>query len=123
MEPVLSKKNQFKKTPYIDPRNGQEIIIGSKEYKQLVKLYGEPLKIKSPKTKHLISVNKISYKNLIKEGYTDKQIIEQSSINLFVINNNVDIPQEILQEIMLNADIKTIHQYCLTNKNALNLCQ
>jgi hypothetical protein len=58
MEPQLSNKQKFKKYPYLDPVSNKTIVIGSKEYKQLVKKYGEPHKVKSPTTQHLIAVNK-----------------------------------------------------------------
>jgi hypothetical protein len=145
MESGLSKKNQFKQNPSIDPYNHTSIVIGSKRYKELVTKYGEPNKIKSPKSKKLISVGKGEYKKLKLSGYTDNQLIE-GTVNLYYINNknytenelmkmiqfyethhdipkNIDIPSDMLNEIMLNADIKTIHQYCLTDKNAMKLCQ
>jgi hypothetical protein len=72
----VSKKQQFRNKPYIDPRTGNVIKIGSKEYKALEKIYGEPNKVKSPTSLKLISVNKIAYKKLIKDGYTDQGIFE-----------------------------------------------
>jgi hypothetical protein len=39
------------------------------------------------------------------------------------VAHHVHLPNDILYEIMLNSDISTVHQYCLTNKSALQLCQ
>lgn len=75
MEPELTLEEQFKLVPYINPKTGEEIIIGSPEYNKLVKKYGEPYKIKSLKSGVLIQVGKGAYMNLKKDGYTDKQII------------------------------------------------
>lgn len=46
---------------------GNDVKVGSKEYKQLVKTYGEPNKIKSPLSAKLISVGKGEYNKLIKQ--------------------------------------------------------
>lgn len=71
-------EESFKILPIINPMNGEDIKVGSKEYKQLVKMYGEPNKIKSPVSGKLISVGKGEYNNLIKQGYTDQELFVQT---------------------------------------------
>ncbi len=68
-------EQQFYDQPNVDPRTGKKIIVGKCVYNQLVKLYGEPPKITSPKSKTKICVNKDAYKKLIKEGYTDDELL------------------------------------------------
>jgi hypothetical protein len=79
------------------------------------------------------------YKKLIAEGYIlqNKELIPPVNKKLSVkstkvksIKNvksvkstNSNLPNDILYEIMLKSDIGTVHQYCLTNKSALQLCQ
>lgn len=142
---TLSKKQQFLQNPFIDPENGNVLKINSKRYKELINKYGQP-KVKSPKSHKLISVGKGEYKNLIKEGYTHEQLL--SNVKTYTINNKtytevqliqyiqfydnvnktdhidrkVELTGDVLYEIMLHGDIQIIHQYCLTNKNAQQLC-
>jgi len=71
----MNRSEQFKSKPTINPKTKTPIKIGSKEYKKLEERYGEPNKIKSPKTSKKISVNKGEYKKLIKEGYTDDELL------------------------------------------------
>lgn len=77
----ISKKEQFRSQPYIDPDTKNVIPVGGKEYKQYEKKYGEPYKVRSPKSHSLITVNGGAYKTLIKDGYTDQQIFEYETIN------------------------------------------
>jgi hypothetical protein len=143
MEPKASKKTNFRNNPSIDPITGDTIKIGSKKYKQLVEKYGEPNKIRSPKTNKLIGINKIEYKKLKKEGYTDNQLI-MNEIKIFNIDGKNYTENELLmminyynsthvtsipnlnvdniKEIMYHADINTLQQYCLTNTIANKLC-
>lgn len=123
---------QFKKIPYKNPMTNENIIIGSPEYKKLVKKYGEPNKIKSPKTGKLINIGKGEYIKLKNEGYTDEQLI----MNLKIIEPKVDLknfdyfdqlPEE-LQSDILSRDIKILRQspYIskLTDKATKNIkCQ
>lgn len=37
MEPELSLREQFRLVPYINPKSGDEVAIGSIQYNQLVK--------------------------------------------------------------------------------------
>lgn len=144
MEPVLSKKNLFLKNPYINPDTNENVVIGSKEYKQLVKKYGEPHKIKSPKSNKLIGVNKGEYKNLIKSGYTDTQLFnlpKQANMTYTIKNINYtenelitmidfynqhhisnELPKELWEEILLQTDIKDLKQACITNKITNSIC-
>jgi hypothetical protein len=79
MSKSITKKELFKKHPNIDPYNGEIIEINSKRYNELVNKYGEPNKIKSPKSNKLISVGKGEYKKLKHEfKYTDEQLLNKS---------------------------------------------
>ena len=71
----MTRAERFRLNPTINPSTQEPVIIGSKEYNKLEEKYGPPLKIKSPKTQKKISVNKGEYKKLIKEGYTDDQLL------------------------------------------------
>jgi hypothetical protein len=143
MEPVLSKKNQFLSNPTINPDTKENVVVGSNEYKQLEKKYGEPHKIKSPKSHKLISVNKGEYKKLIKEGYTDKQLFNQSTLTpLYTIKNKTytedelihmieffnkhhqvnELPKETWEEILLRTNVNDLEQACLTNKITNKIC-
>lgn len=66
---------KFHTYPNIDPETSHKIIIGDLKYLQLVYMHGEPPKIKSPVSSRKIGVNKIEYKKLIKQGYTDDQLL------------------------------------------------
>ena len=117
---------QFRKQPNIDPISKNEIVIGGKEYNKLVKTYGEPNKIISPKTGRKIAVNKGEYKKLIKEGYTNQQlfpiVIDKDKINKtsktepsIVDSPKVDI-NDIIQQLINNGNLKELHHLSLTNK-------
>lgn len=111
-------KKQFKLTPYINPKTGEQIQIGSTLYKNLVNKYGEPNKIRSPKTQRLIEVGKNTYNNLIKEGYTDKQLIlgellKNDNIN---DNKNVQLNKDVWQNILLKSDINQLSKFFSINK-------
>lgn len=150
MEPILSKKDLFKSNPLVDPHTGESIEIESNEYTKLVKKYGEPNKIKSPKSQKLISIGKGEYNKLKTEGYTDDQLIYQSkksvpmtNENLIYINNigytisdlttmvnyynkmvvNPYINDDILIAIMMKSDLEEINKLCRLNKLSQQLCQ
>ena len=117
-----SLKEQFKNKPYINPQTKQIIVIGSNEYMQLEKKYGEPYKIKSPVSRKLISINKVAYKKLIKDGYTDQQIYENLSISLQT-THNISLNEDVLCMIYSHIDdIDTIASICSINKDHMTLC-
>jgi len=124
---MLSKKDLFKSNPTIDPRNGHVITIGSKEYKQLVNKYGEPHKIKSPKTNKLISIGKGTYNQLKTLGYTDDQLIYQHN----KLNTANQLYHQPLQYNELNEDIwrlillesRHIKNSCFINTITSKICQ
>lgn len=70
----MNKETLFKKYPDRDPQTKKSIKIGGDQYKKLVKQYGTP-KIKSPKTGRKIGVNRTEYKNLLKEGYSQHELL------------------------------------------------
>jgi hypothetical protein len=72
-----SYKDMFHKNPRQDPITGKKIKICSEAYKYLVNEYGEP-KIRSPKTNYLITVGKNTYNKLLKEGYTENELLSKS---------------------------------------------
>jgi len=149
MESKLSKRKQFFYNPTIDPNTHQSIEINSDKYKQLVKKYGEPTKIKSPKSNKLISIGKGEYNKLKSDGYTDNQLIIKNDITPKLINVGgkeyteddllmmiehyyktttplQELPTlvpDILKEIMYYADLKTLKHYCQTSKETQLLCR
>jgi hypothetical protein len=70
----MNKETLFKKYPDRDPQTKKSIEIGGDQYKKLVKQYGTP-KIKSPKSGRKIGVNRSEYKNLLKEGYSQHELL------------------------------------------------
>jgi hypothetical protein len=86
----------------------------------------EKEKVYNTSSKRYLQINGQQYKKLIHDGYKHigNELIpptmkQQSPKKL----QQVSLTNDVLYEIMLKADIDTVHQYCLTNKNALNLCQ
>jgi hypothetical protein len=108
MEPESLMKTKFINNPSVDPITGETIKIGSKKYKNLIEKYGEPNKIKSPKTNKLIGVNKTEYKKFIKEGYTDKQLL-MNEIKIFKVGGKNYTENELLMMInYYNNHVKTV---------------
>jgi hypothetical protein len=119
MEKKVSSKQKFLLYPNQDPKTGEKIKIGGKQYKQLEEKYGTP-KIKSPKTDNKIGVGKGEYKKLIKEGYTDQQLLYGINTKTDTAENTPEktpeIPEnpnytsakQILSTILLNTDTSKI---------------
>jgi hypothetical protein len=119
MEKKLSSKQKFLLYPNQDPKTGENIKIGGKQYKQLEEKYGTP-KIKSPKTESKIGVGKGEYKKLIKEGYTEQQLlygnIHEVKKSETIPDKTPEIPEnpnytsakQILSTILLNSDTSKI---------------
>jgi hypothetical protein len=120
--------------PNIDPITGSVIKIGGPEYRKLVDKYGEPNKIKSPKSNKLISVNKGEYKKLIKSGYTDNRLLYKIDIinnannknvhdiiNDNIINDVIVIDDDIKHEIKKGEEIDYIFQQLINNGNMNDL--
>ena len=120
MERKSSRKTKFITSPTIDPRTGNKITIGSKQYKQLVERYGEPNKIISPKTGSKINIGKGEYKKLIKQGYTDDELLYGTKS---VEQPTTLVPKDILYNILLQSDVETLNNLCRTNKEAETLCK
>ena len=140
----------FKTLPIIDPRTGDDIKINSKEYKQLVKLYGEPYPIQSPSNGKMIPVGKVAYNNLIKQGYTDKEILTPVSVHIIdgikyteqemrdmiqfykqnftksIVNTNTNInenmTEDVLNHIFLQMDVNSLYKMCSLNKKYKSIC-
>lgn len=111
-----STKSKFLTNPNKNPKTGEDMKIGGKKYKKLEEKYGVP-KIKSPKTQKKIGVNKGEYKKLIKEGYTDDQLLygkEKEEIH--------EVHEDIMYNLLLQSNFKTIKFLCLTNKAASKIC-
>lgn len=133
MSHASSKKSQFKSNPLIDPVNGKAIKINSKRYNELIDKYGEPNKINSPKSKKLISVGKGEYKKLIKEGYTDNQLIclepivqktNSNSPQMTIKEPNLlNTSQDIIFEYMFHMPYPDLLNFCQSNKDYNQLCQ
>jgi hypothetical protein len=108
-------KQKFHNQPNVDPITGDIILINSKRYKELTKKYG-PVKIKSPVTNKKITVGKDKYKKLLKQGYTDEQLLNIQA-------NDLQLNNDIMYEIMLNAPIDTMNHLCLSNQSLYHVCQ
>lgn len=111
MSQQITKKDLFKSNPTIDPRTGENIEINSIEYNQLVNKYGEPNKIKSPKSNKLISIGKGEYKKLKTEGYTDEQLLTQYKINK---------KEQIIPQLPVDVMPYITSNLPLTNKRLIN---
>jgi hypothetical protein len=115
----MNAKDQFHSNPLINPISGKTIKINSKEYQKLVQKYG-PVKIKSPKTKRLITVGKDAYNNLLKEGYTDDQLINQDE----KLNNDIyhNLEEELALKLIDNIlSSKTHDAFFIDNINIRDL--
>lgn len=125
MEPELSLKEQFRLVPYINPKTGEEIVIGSLEYNKLVKKYGEPNKIRSPTSKALIQVGKGAYITLKKEGYSDKELIlgYKTTSTKELVTHDISIIDDMIVEIYKHATIYDKLTLCKTNKKFSTLCK
>lgn len=127
-------KQKFHKNPNINPETGKFIKIGGQTYHRLNKKYGVP-QIKSPKTGKSIAVGKIAYQKLLSEGYTEKELLNitqndepyqklsegYTEKELLYKPYQNDEPsyqhEDILYNILLNSDMKTIKNICLTKKD------
>ncbi len=110
-------KQKFHKNPNVNPETGKFIKIGGQTYQKLNKKYGVP-QIKSPKTGKSIAVGKIAYQKLLSEGYTEKELLNILQEPAY---QNDEPPsyqhEDILYNILLNSDMKTIKNICLTKKD------
>ena len=86
---MLSEKDMFLLYPTINPQTGKTVDIHSKEFKTLKNIYGIP-KIKSPKTNRQISIGGSTYKNLLRDGYTDDFLLGNETKKI----NNVFLPSD-----------------------------
>lgn len=113
MDKKLSSKDKFLLYPNQNPKTGEKIEIGSKQYKKYEEKYGTP-KIKSPKTQAKIGVGKGEYKKLIKEGYTEQELL-YGNINVNNINKTSErLPQTIPQIIPENQNYTSAKQILST---------
>jgi hypothetical protein len=141
MNSFETNKKKFQANPLKNPKNNEDVVINSKEYKKLVKKYG-PVKIKSPKSNYLITVGNPEYNKLIQSGYTDKQLLESKtkikspvSKRMITVNgktyqdlvkkgyfrddiNNYlnELPKEILNLITSDLDCKSLISLLKTQK-------
>jgi hypothetical protein len=105
----MNKETLFKKYPDRDPQTKKSIKIGGDQYKKLVKQYGTP-KIKSPKTGRKIGVNRTEYKNLLKEGYSQHELLYGK------LEEYPALPTEIVNQITKSVnqpDKRLINKYNL----------
>lgn len=89
------------------------------------------MKIRSPKTKRMITVNGATYNKLLSSGYKD-ELLKLTSENASVengltapvenkyISSIPSIPSDVIDEILLSSDIDTIKNYCMTTKHQCN---
>ena len=111
-----SNRSRFYNNPTIDPKSGDPIEINSKRFKQLVKKYGD-VKVVSPKSGREIIVGKITYNNLLKDGYTVNELL-----NIKNNKNSMFTNRDELYIVMANSDFETIKNICSTNKAAAEIC-
>ncbi len=90
----------FHNNPIISPKNGKPISV---------------VKIKSPKSGYKITVGKGEYKRLIKEGYTQEQLLK--------IEGEIVLPEDMINIIIKDLDFKSYVEYCKTNKLINSVCQ
>lgn len=105
---------QFHECPNIDPLTKTKIKIGDKRYLELVNLYGEPPKIKSPLTQRKIAVNKIEYKRLIAKGYTDDQLLYPSLSSSILQPIKTDIKAD--KNLNMDMDVETNVEIKINNE-------
>ncbi len=81
-------------------------------------------KIKSPKTRKIIIVDGDAYNKLLNEGYTRDELSHYliKPFNQYTLNP-VDIPIDILYEILYQSPPDAIHQLCITSKSMYQICQ
>ena len=103
--------NAFRKNPSINPVTGESVKIGSVKYKKLTQLYGE-LSIKSPKSNKKITIGKGEYKKLLKNGYTEQQLlslIDNDKINKKNKNIKNEKNEDGENNVFTYLKIKDIH--------------
>jgi hypothetical protein len=98
----------------------------------------EPEKIRNPKTGRYIDVYGPAYQKLLKEGYTEQELLKQPKIpsttkNIKILSTykqkkehlqSLLLPDEILfEEVIMKMDTPDFMPLCKTNKKFLNLCQ
>lgn len=98
----------------------------------------EPEKIRSPKTGRYIDVYGPAYNKLLKNGYTNEQLLKQYKIPSVTKNKKIlsiykqkqdylqtlQLPDEILfEEVIMQMDSPDFMSICQSNKKFLNLCQ
>lgn len=103
---------QFKKEPYKNPVTVAQVEIGSKEYENLVKKYGQPYKIKSPKTGRKINIGRGEYTKLKNDGYTDEQLLN--------ITNFKTLPPE-LQSIILSENVDVLEKTPILTREMIKI--
>lgn len=118
----------FRTKPSFHPKTNEPIVIGGKAYNKLEEKYGEPNKIKSPKTQSKIGVNKGEYKKLIKEGYTDNQLLYDIIDNQPKTNKskeeNIKSFKDIvlLNDYLIQLDYVDLRNLCRTDKSFESIC-
>lgn len=109
------RKESFHNNPTIDPKTGKSIKINSPRYKDLSEKYGV-VKIKSPKSGYKITVGKGEYKKLLKDGYTEAQLLK-------IETKEIVLPEDMINIIIKDLDFKSYVEYCKTNKLINTTCQ
>lgn len=82
-----------------------------------------PCKIISPKTGYKITIGKGEYQNLLKEGYTEEELLQEMVQEQEIISQEVLLPEDMINTIVDHIDYKTFVDYCKTNKLIKNVCQ
>ena len=103
-------KKKFYADPTINPRTNKKVIYGKGPYEKLVKEFGIPDK-KSKKSRK---------KSTKKSTKKESQLIDNNAINESFKENM--LPADVLYNVLLQADIKTLNNLCITNKEASKYC-
>ena len=111
-------REQFIKNPSVNPKTGEKIIIGGKEYRQLTSEFGD-IKVHSPETRREITVGKATYKKLLKQGYTQDYLLSLKGKPTY---QETYINTDMWFNILLNSNIDDVASSCVTNKTATIVC-
>lgn len=121
----------FHSNPTRHPSTNKKITIGSEDYIKLTDKYGD-VKITSFKTGRKIALGKGQYKQLLKDGYTEKELLKLINITKSpkikltkvkspkAVSEKTEqvIPNDVLPAILMDVPIQTIASYLRTNKYA-----
>lgn len=74
-----TRQERFLANPRVNPRDGTPVKIGSPSWKELAEHYGTP-KVPSPESGNLIGVYNGKWKDLLKAGYTEDELLSNKKV-------------------------------------------